>query len=113
MAHKNAVHKYGGTIWLYIQLDFGGYTREGNPGIFLHFHGDGLLGSRTDGKLLLEIQISALAHGDLVLAGEEQQFFRPFQFLQVSDVLTVEPDTRSFFNLRGSDEFDLPQNLIV
>ena len=39
-----------------------------------------------------EIQIAALAHRDLVFAGQKQKLFRAFEFVEIADILAVDPD---------------------
>jgi hypothetical protein len=62
---------------------------------------------------LREIQIAALAHGDRMLAGEQQQFFRSLQFAEVAHILIIYPNTRCILDLRRAHQIDFTQHFVI
>jgi hypothetical protein len=62
---------------------------------------------------LEEIQISSLAHCDVVFAGKKQELFRSFQLAQITDVLAVDPDAGGVFDFGRAKEFYFAQDLIL
>src|ERR1700688_1064335 len=97
VAHEDSVDEDGGPIRFYFQLNFSGNLGKLNPGVFFHLDCDALFFSGAHRNLLHEVEVSPLAHGDIVIAGKEEKLFGSLQFAQVADILTVDPDARGVF----------------
>jgi hypothetical protein len=95
---EDAIHKHRRSIWFHFQLNLGGDCRQGHPGVFFHLYPNSLLFSGANRNVLHEIQISTLLYGNVVFARKQQEFFRSLQFVEVADVLTIDPDAGSVFN---------------
>jgi hypothetical protein len=48
-----------------------------------------------------------------MLAGKEQELFRSFEFAEITDVLTVDPNAGSVLDFGGADEFNFSQHLVL
>jgi hypothetical protein len=112
MTHEDAVDKDRGAIGINVQLYFSGDAWKLNPRIFSHSHFDGLGLPGSDRDVLNKVDIAALANRDFVLAWEQQKFLRSFEFVQVADVLAVDPDTRGALDFSGADEVNLAQHIV-
>src|SRR5208282_5256876 len=93
--HVDSIDKDRGTIRLHVELDLSRNFRQGNPRVFLHLHVEGLFFSRLHSYFLIEVEISSLAHGDVVFTRQQQKLFRSLQLVEIANILSVDPDAGS------------------
>src|SRR5579863_6883076 len=112
VADEASVKKDSGAIRIYGDL----YNRPGcrhNAGCRLHHrHLHDAFFARPKNHFLGEILIAVLANRDVVLAGEPEDFLRAFQFLEISDILSVDPDAGSFFDFRFSLKINFSHHFV-
>lgn len=112
VSYEVSVEKNGGAGRVDINLDGGPGGGIGSGGSLLHgdFHGELLAGSEHDA--LGEVLVAVLAHGDDVLAGEQQDALVAFEFFEVADVLAVDPDAGRSLDFGFSFETKFAHDLI-
>src|SRR6202171_5036602 len=113
MSQERIIYKHRRPRGLYVDLQSCGHGRRDRSGFFLHFDVNqlGLPGLHDDS--LRGINIASLANGNLVFARQQHDLFRALKFLQISDVLAVNPDARSLFHFRRPVEIHLSHDLIL
>src|SRR5439155_25236732 len=63
--------------------------------------------------LLREILISRLADSNLVLSRQQQDCLRPLQFLQISEILPVNPDSGISLDIGCAFELQLAEHFVI
>src|SRR5712671_107730 len=113
VSEEGIVYKDSRARRLNVHFQCCAYFRRGCSRCLLHGDVNELSLSGLHNKFLCEIIVAGLTNGKLVLAWKQQDLFRAFEFLQVSDILSVNPDAGGFFHLRSPIKIDLAHHLIL
>src|SRR5207245_11169347 len=62
--------------------------------------------------VLREVQVSVLPNGDLVVSGKQENFLRSLELFQVAEILSVNPNSGSFFDFGGALQLKLAQHFV-
>jgi len=63
-------------------------------------------------NLSREIHVAVLPYRQLVRAGKQQDLFRSLELVEIAEILPIDPNAGSPFNLRRPFQLQLPKNLI-
>lgn len=112
VSYEASVEENGGAGRIDINFDGGPGSGSGSGGSLLHgdFHRELLAGGEHDalGKVL----VAVLAHGDDMLAGEQQDSLVAFELFEVADVLAVDPYAGRSLDLGFAFEAKFAHDLI-
>src|SRR5579863_10529782 len=112
VSHEKPVEENRSSRWINRYLDNGRHLRKRSRQRFLHGHSHDFLLSGLEENSLGKILIAILAHGDHMFARQQQDFLRSLEFLQIADVLPVDPDSGAFFDVGLSFELNLSHHTI-
>src|ERR1019366_7953571 len=114
MAEEETVNEYRRPDRLNVQLDFRGVFPVWvlDLEVLCHGHAQGLLLSWLYHDFLDEILVPGLAHHDFVLSWQKQDLLCPIQFLEVAQVLAIDPYSRGFLDFRCAFEMEFSQHFV-
>ena len=113
VADELSIQKNGGAIRINRHLDFGGDGGHHVPRVFHHGDGDDLLFAGSQHDVAGEVLVAVLAHRKVVRARKQKNLLRPLEFMQIAEILAVDPNAGGLFDFGCALELELAENFIL